>query len=157
MEAVDLAMLPSGKRIVAEMKVDTARDDQRRLAVLCGRGAEREREACHGDAVRVVGVDDVGLQLLDDAVQPPRSGEVHLGFRRERNELEPFGGALAQLAVRMRDERGTLADFAQAVDGQQHLVLPATPGSSGVDVQGEQQVTRPLRRSSASFANLRNT
>ena len=54
-----------------------------------------------------------------------------------RNQLEPFGGAPAQLAVGMRDERRALAERAQAVDGQQHLVLAAAPGPRGVDVEGE--------------------
>ena len=104
----------------------------------CG-GAERQRERRHGDAVRVVRVDDVRLQPLDDARQPPGRRQVHLGARRERDELEAFGGAAAQLAVRMRDERGPMPDLAQAVHGQQHLVLAAAPGPGGVDVEGEHQ------------------
>ena len=36
--------------------------------------------------------------------------EIHLGARRERDQLEPFGRAAPQLAVRMRDERRALAD-----------------------------------------------
>jgi hypothetical protein len=34
----------------------------------------------------------------------------------------------------MRDERRPLADLAQAVDGQQHLVLSASPRAGGVYV-----------------------
>ena len=37
----------------------------------------------------------------------------------------------------MRDERRALADRAQAVHGQQHLVLAAAPGPRRVDVEGE--------------------
>ena len=66
--------------------------------------------------------------------------EIHLGPRRDRNQLEPFGRAPPQLAVGVRDQRRAMADRAQAVDGQQHLVLAAAPGSSGVDVQGEHRL-----------------
>jgi len=33
------------------------------------------------------------------------------------------------------DDRGTLTDRPQAVDGEQDLVLPPAPGSSGVDMK----------------------
>ena len=71
------------------------------------------------------------------ARQPPRRRQIHLGPRRDRDQLEPFGGAPPQLAVRMRDQRRAMADRAQAVDGQQHLVLAAAPGPRGVDVKRE--------------------
>ena len=41
-------------------------------------------------------MDDVGPELLEDARQPPRGGEIHLGAGRQRNEIEPLlarGGA----------------------------------------------------------------
>ncbi len=63
--------------------------------------------------------------------------EVHLGPRRDRDQVEAFGRAAAQLAVGVRHERGALADRAQAVDGEQHLILAAPPGPRRVDVEGE--------------------
>ena len=68
--------------------------------------------------------------------------EIHLGARRERDELESFGRAPAQLAVRVRDERRPMADLPQAVDGQQYLVLSATPRPGGVDVEREHRGSR---------------
>ena len=112
----------------------------RREATRTGAGGaarERQRERGHRDAVRIVGVHDVRPQPLDDARQTPGGRQVHLGPRRNRNQLEPLAGAPPQLAVRMRHQRGTMADLAQAVDGQQHLVLSAAPRAGGVDVEGE--------------------
>ena len=43
-------------------------------------------------------MDDVGLQLLEHARQPPRGGEVHLGARRQREEVQALFRAAAQLA-----------------------------------------------------------
>ena len=63
--------------------------------------------------------------------------EVHLGARRDRDQVEPLRGAPAQLAVRVRDQRRAVADRAQPVDRQQHLVLTAAPGSGRVDVERE--------------------
>src|SRR6185503_20584162 len=42
-----------------------------------------------------------------------------------------------QLAAGVRDQRRAMADRAQAVDGEQHLVLTAAPGARGVDMKGE--------------------
>ena len=86
-EAVHLPVLPSRKRIAAEVKVDAARRDERRRAParsLGGRRPHRQRQRSHRDAVRVVSVNDVGSEPLDDPRQPPGRGEVHLGARRER-------------------------------------------------------------------------
>mgnify|MGYP003694238259 CR=1 FL=1 len=83
----------------------------------------------------IVRVDDVRLQPLHDARQPPRRRQIHLGARRERDELEAFRRAPPQLAVGMRDQRRALPDLAQAVDGQQHLVLAAAPRPGGIDVE----------------------
>ena len=46
----------------------------------------------------------------DDARQPPGGRQVHLGPRRERDQVESLGRASPQLAVRVRDERGAVAD-----------------------------------------------
>ena len=107
--------------LLLEVEVDAPRGDERRLR---RRRRDRQRERRHRDAVRIVRVDDVGPELLDDARQPPGRGEVHLGARRERDQLEPFRRALPQLAVRVRDERRPLADRAQAV-------APSTAPGSG--------------------------
>ena len=108
--------------------------------------------------------------------EPPRRGEVHLGARRDRDEVQPFGGAAPELAVGMRDQRGAMPDRSQAVHGQQHLVLSAAPGPRRVDVEGEHRSRMPRRSrirfvcfvffvtswtydrcSSQSFANFRKT
>ena len=131
------------------MKIDATRRDERRPCWrrdrIPPRCAQRKSERGHRDAVRIVGVDDVGIQPVDDARELPAGVEIHLHSRRERNEVEPLGSAPPQLAVRVRDERGTLADFAQAVHRQQHLVLPAAPRSGRIDVEGEHQNFVSLR------------
>ncbi len=140
-EAVDLAVLPARERVALEVEVDAARRDQRRRRSALGRRrSERQRQRRHRHAVRIVRVDDVGLQPLDDPRELPRRRQVHLGPRRDRNQVEPLRGAPAQLAVRVRDQRRAVADRAQPVDGQQHLVLAAAPGSGGVDVEGEHRI-----------------
>ena len=82
----------------------------------------------------IVRVDDVGPQPFQQPRELPRRGQIHLGARRERDEVEPFGDAAAQLAVRVRDQRRALADRAQTVHGQQYLVLTAAPRPRGVYV-----------------------
>ena len=93
----------------------------RRAATSGGFGelrAHRQREAGHRDAVRIVRMDDVGLELLEQARQAPRRRQIHLRPRRERDEVEPFLRALPQLAVRMRDEHRAMAERAQAQHGR---------------------------------------
>ena len=99
--------------------------------------------------MRIVRVDDVRLQLFHDAGKPPRGRQVHLCSRPERNELETFGRSLPELPIRVRDERGPVTERAQAIDGQQDLILSASPGSRRIDVERE--------HSSHSFANFRKT
>ena len=82
--------------------------------------------------------------LLYTAGQPPRRREIHLGARRERDELEPFGRPAAQLTVRVRDERRAMADFPEAIDGQQDLVLATAPGTGRIDVQGKHVALAPI-------------
>ena len=88
-----------------------------------------------------------GCSRLTSREKLPRGGQIHLGPRRDRNQVEPFGRAPPQLAVRMRDQRRAMADRAQAVDGQQHLVLAAAPGSRRVDVKREHYGVRVQSRS----------
>ena len=142
-EAVDLAILPARHRAVAQVEVDAARGDERRLGEL---RAHRQRQAGHRHAVRIVGVDDVGLELLEQARQPPRRAEIHLGLRRERDEVQAFLRALPQLAARMRDEHRAMAERAQAEDGDQHLVLPTTPRPRRVDVEREHLLRESVNR-----------
>ena len=70
----------------------------------------RQRERGHRHPVRIVGVDDVRLELLHDAREPQRRVEIHFRHWRQRHELETFRRALAQLARRMRDERGAMPE-----------------------------------------------
>jgi len=55
----------------------------------------------------------------------------------QSDELEPFGGASSQFAVRMRHEHGPLSALAEAEHSQQHLILSAAPGGRRIDVQRE--------------------
>ena len=87
--------------------------------------------------MRVMRVQNVGTQPLDDARQLPGGGKIHLGARRERDELESLRHALHQFAAGMRHERRALTDGAQAVHRQQHLVLAAAPRSGRIDMKGE--------------------
>ena len=141
-EAVDLPVLPSRERVAAQVEVDAAR---RRRAPARAAGAlttrspstaparPSRRRARRGRGRRPG-------QPPDDARQPPRGREIDFAARRDRDELEPFGRAPPQLAVGCATSVGAVSDRAQAVHGQQHLVLPATPGPGGVDVEGEHQV-----------------
>jgi len=99
------------------------------------------RERGHGDAVCVVRVDDVRRQSANHAQQAPGGRQVHLGSRSDGDEFEAFGGAAAELAVWVRDQRGAVTDGAQAVHGHQHLVLTAAPRPGRVDVKGEHRRT----------------
>src|SRR5687767_1251405 len=92
----------------------------------------------------IVSMDDVGLQLLEDARQPPGGGEIELGSGRQRNEIEPLFGPPAQLSGGMRHEHGAMAEGAEPQDGHQDLVLSAAPAPRGVDMEGEHMVGYPL-------------
>ena len=63
-----------------------------------------------GDAVRIVRVDHVGAETLHDAGESPRRRQVHLRPRGDGNQLEAFVDAAPELAVRMRDERGSVRE-----------------------------------------------
>ena len=163
-EAVDLAMFPARERIAVQMKVDAPRRDQRRRSAVA-----RARATAPSDAIATpcgsCAWIDVGPQPLDDARETPGGREIHFGARRDRDQLEPLGRAPPQLAVRMGDERGALADRPQPVDGQQDLVLAAAPRPRRVDVQREHSRFKssrapdvlPVVGASQSFANLRKT
>ena len=118
-------------------------------------GGRRDRHA-----VRIVGVDDLRLDLLEDAGQPPRRREIELRARRQADEVEAFRGAAPQLALRMRHQHGAVAEAAQAEHRQQRLVLAAPPGPRRVDVQREHRVSSypaGRRRRSHSLASFRKT
>jgi hypothetical protein len=140
-ERVDLAVFPPRKRVALEMEIDAARRDEPGCASLCRRRSQRQRQRRHGDAVRIVRVDHVRRQPLDDAGEAPRGGQIHFRSRRHRDQFQPFGRAAPELAVRMRHERRPLADRSQSVHGQQHLVLAAAPRTSRVNVQRKHQLS----------------
>ena len=77
----------------------------------------------------------VGAEPLEHSRQPPGGREVHFGAGGERHQVEPLGGSPQQFAVRVRHQGRAIADFTQAVDGQQHLILAAAPAARRVDVQ----------------------
>ena len=144
-EAVHLPMLPPRERIAFEMKIDAARRDERRRAA-AGRLVDAAPIDRASDAIATpcgsCAWMTSGPSRSNDPRQPPRRRQIHLGARRDRDQVETFRGAPAQLAVRVRDERRAVADRAQAVHGQQHLVLAAAPGPRGVDVEGK-HIDRP--------------
>ena len=82
-------------------------------------------------------MDDVRGEPLHDTREPPCRREIHLGARRDGNQLESFRRTPPQLPIGMRDERRALAARAQAVDRQQDLILPAAPGPCRICVEGE--------------------
>lgn len=92
---------------------------------------------------------DLRYRLADDARQLPRSRQVDLIARRQRDEIRPFECAAIELSFAVRDEHGAVSFGTETKDGQEDLVLSAAPGPGGVDVERE--------HSSQSFANLRAT
>jgi hypothetical protein len=84
--------------------------------------------------MRVVRVQDVGLQPLDDSRQPPCRGQVDLVSRPQRDEVHSLRHPLDQFAVGMSDERSAVAECAQAHHGVFHLTLPAAPFPGCIDV-----------------------
>ena len=120
-EARHLAILPARERVAAQVKVDAPRRDQRRRR---SDGAERQRRRRHRHRMRIVRVHDVGPVVADDARQPPRRAQVDLVARRQPTRSGPFGGALVQLTLRVRDEHRPVPAFAQAEDGQEACCCP---------------------------------
>ncbi len=113
------------------------------------RRAERQRQTGHRHGVRIVRVHDRRLHLPDEPRQLPGGREIDFAFRRERNEIGPFGGAAEELTLGVGDEHGSMAARAQAEHGQEGLLLSSAPGAGRVDVEGE--------HSSQSLANFRPT
>ena len=130
-EAIDLVILPARERVPLQVERDAARRDEARAFAA---RHERQRERRQRDGMRIVRMNDVGLQVLDDARQLPAGVEIDFGARREANEIVPFRRASGELAFGMRDEHGPVAPLAQAEHGEQHLALSASPGSRRVDV-----------------------
>ena len=104
--------------------------------------------------MRIVGVDDVGPQLLQKPRQPPRRAEIHFRPWRQRHEIQALGRALAQLPVRVRDQHGAVAERTQAHQGDEDLVLPPSPGARRVDVEGEHLIATDLRARPTSFERI---
>ena len=75
-----------------------------------------------------------GRSCLSEAGQPPRGGEVHLGARRQREEVQSLLGAAAQLSARVRNQGGAMTERAQAQHRDEHLVLSAPPRARRIDV-----------------------
>jgi len=152
-EAVDLALFPARQRVAAEVKVDPARGNEcRRPATRAfdGRRGHRQGERRHRHPMRVMGVNDVGPEPPDHSRKSPGRGQVHLGARRDWDQIQPFGRAAAELAVGMRNQSGAMPDRSQAVDGQQDLVLSAAPGSRRVDMEREHRLSITKTRSAPS-------
>jgi hypothetical protein len=112
-----------------------ARGDERRTFAA---GQEREREGRQGDGMRVVRVQDVGPQILDDARELPARVQIDLGAGRHADEVVPLRRAAGKLSFGMRDEHRPVPPLAQTEHGEQHLPLSSSPGSRGVDVDGKQ-------------------
>ena len=136
-EGVHLPVLPARERVPLEVKIHPSRRDERRL---CRLRAHRQRQRRHRHGVRIVRVNDVRLQLLDDARQPPGGRQIHFCFRRERQKIETFLCALSKRPLRMRDQHRPVAERSQAHYGVQDLVLSASPRPRRVDVQRKHQV-----------------
>ena len=88
------------------------------------------------DGHRIVGVDDIGMDVAQHAHELPAGVHVEFASWREADEAQAFGGAPLQLAMFVRDEHRGIAGRLEAGDGQEHLVLAAAPGARGIDVKG---------------------
>jgi len=174
MNRIDLAVLPPRERVSLEVEVDAAGGDQRGSVSAVGRFAPRRATArdSHRHAVRVVCVNDVGIEPSDQARETPPGPQVHLRSRRERISSSP------SCARRRSSPSGCATSAARwrwhaALDGQQHLVLAATPAPAvsmcSENTEGFRLQTGPGARgtlpgydagrdwSCQSFANFRNT
>jgi hypothetical protein len=137
---VHLLVLPPGERVALEVEVHPPGDDERGTTPV---GQGRQGHGRHRHRVRVVRVDQVGLQVSQHARQPERRGEIHLVGRGEANQIVALAGAPGQLAVRVGDKGGAVAAGAQTEDGQEDLVLAPAPRAGGVDMQSEHILGRP--------------
>ena len=132
----------------------------RRAAATSGRFAVRpficNAIADERDRHRIVRVDDVRLDVLDDFGQLPAGMDVELAARRQPHEAQALSGAPAQFAALVRHQDRALADLRQTGHRQQHLVLSATPRASRVDVERGDH-GRGGCSIAHSFANFRKT
>lgn len=87
----------------------------------------------------IVCVNDVGVQLFDDAPQPPRGRQIQFVAWRKADQIVPFRHAPEQRSFRMRYQRGTMTKRTKALNGQQDLVLAPTPRARRIDVEGEHE------------------
>ena len=79
----------------------------------------------------------------------PRGGQIDLVARGEADQVHALCRARVQLPLRMRDEHRPVPALAQSKDGQEGLLLSASPDAGRVDVEAE--------HSSQSLASLRPT
>ena len=84
--------------------------------------------------MRIMSVDDVGLELLDDPRELPGRVQIDLGPRREPNQVVTFGGPPGELTVGMRDEQRPMSALPHPQDGEENLALSAAPRSCRVHV-----------------------
>src|SRR5262245_22658787 len=134
-KAGDLVLFRPRERVRLQMVRDAPRCDEGWTRARC---QERERQRRQGNSVRIVRVNDVGSQILDDAGQPPSSMEIDLCLWRQTDEVVPFGCACGQLTLGMGDEHGPVSALAQAEYGEQHLTLTASPRFCRIDLYREQ-------------------
>ena len=147
-EAIHLPMLPARERVAVHVKVDAPRRHERRRPRRGGRARSKgKRQRDHRDAVRIVRMDDIWPEAPHHARETPRRRQIHLGPWRDGNQVEAFLHSPPQLAVRVRDERGAVADRPQTVHRQQNLVLAAPPCARRIDMQREHAKGRFMTKS----------
>src|SRR5689334_17322539 len=133
-EPIDLMVLPPRKCMLFEMKGHAPRRHERRAE---RGGAERQRKRREGDRMRVVGMNDLGVELSDDARQLPAGVKVDFGTRSQADKVVSFGRTPRKLSLRMSDEYRPVTVLAKTEYGQQHLTLAAAPRTRCVEVKGE--------------------
>jgi hypothetical protein len=84
--------------------------------------------------VWIVRVYELRPELPDDARQLPRRAQVDFAFRGECDQVGPFLGPAIEFALTVCDEHGAMPHGAKAENGQQDLVLSASPRSCRIDV-----------------------
>ena len=102
--------------------------------------------------MRIVRVEDVRLPLLDQPRELPPGPQIELAVAADRHGLDLGAGAAKQFALGMRDEHDTMAARLLPERRQERLVLSASPGLRGVDVDDEHVCCL-----SQIFANFRKT
>src|SRR4030095_14827294 len=97
-------------------------------------------------------MDDVRLELLDDAREPPGRREIDFISRRQRNEVGALGHPAIQLALWMRHPRRAVPPGPQPHHRVHHLALTATPGACSVYVERE-HARLPIENSQSPTPN----